>query len=307
MSKNDAHTKVVYMDEVVPSFLSTEHLIREQQEKASNVIDIVETDPFAQKPNVINDFVIRESLHQALEEQRIDLFMQPVVTLPQRQVRFFELYGRLRIKPGQYLPAGEYLSVANEEHIVNKLDRLFLANFLSVLKKQYGRYDQPVAYFLNIQPHTLRDQNFMGQLLHMIERHKELAQLIILEMRHNDFFTLSPGEAKILDGLARLGCRFSMDHIEHIPTNVRYMRQRNIRFIKVNADMLIRDGKTEIGFSEILSKKHNLDVNGITMIVEKTEKEDQLLEILDFDIPYGQGFLFGRPDFQGVYTPEVRA
>lgn len=309
MNKNDLQSKAIYVEDVVPSFLEPGHIISQNQlntQQETNIIDLLDHDfmrPQEQEnTSAINDFVIRESLHQALERQHIDLFMQPIVTIPQRHTTFYELFGRLRVNPGQYLPAQDYLKVANEEHIVNRLDTLFLNNCFNVLRKQYGKHPEPLCYFLNIRPYTLRDRNFMGTLLRLFERNPSITPMIILEMRYHDFLTLSPGENKILAGLAQLGCRFSVDHTDGIPTDIKFLRDRNIQYVKVDARIILRNGKTESGFSDVLTKKRNLDVNGITMIVEKIEKESELLEILDFDIRYGQGFLFGRPDFQGVYT-----
>ena len=42
--------------------------------------------------------------------------------------------------------------------------------------------------------------------------------------------------------------------------------------------------------------KTELDSNGIDMIDEKIESEKQLIELLDLDIDYGQGYLFGKPE-----------
>ena len=47
-------------------------------------------------------------------------------------------------------------------------------------------------------------------------------------------------------------------------------------------------------------KKH-LDAFGIDMIVEKIEGEDMLRELLDFNIDYGQGYLFGKPDHSAAF------
>ena len=105
-----------------------------------------------------------------------------------------------------------------------------------------------------------------------------------------------------MDGLAKIGCRFSADHIDEIPTDIKFMRAKNISFIKIDATSLAKGGVTDRGFSKILSAKNNLDVNGITLIAEKIERERDLLNILDYGIQYGQGYLLGRPDFQGVYT-----
>ena len=41
--------------------------------------------------------------------------------------------------------------------------------------------------------------------------------------------------------------------------------------------------------------EHALERAGIQLIVEKIEKEEQLVDLLDYGINYGQGYLFGTP------------
>ena len=41
--------------------------------------------------------------------------------------------------------------------------------------------------------------------------------------------------------------------------------------------------------------KRDLDRNGIDMIVSKIEKDGELIELLDHNIDFGQGYLFGEP------------
>lgn len=308
MDRQSAHRNKHYFEEVIPAFLTPEHLKNKDANTANDtphIIDVIEKTPMHARNNVSTnpkDFIIRESLHNAITHEHIDLFMQPIVSLPQRHLKFYEFFGRLRIKPGQYLPAQDYMRLASEEHIVNQLDTLLFAGCLKVIKKQQRRYHQVPPCFINIKPYTLRDRVFMNNLLQLLSRHKKIAYSLIFEMHYNDFQMLSPAEQKILAGLAKAGCRFSIDHVDKIPDDVKYLRARHVSFVKMETKTLLRDGKTERGFSELLQKKHNLEVNGIDIIAEKTENENDLKEILDFDIKYGQGFLFGRPDFQGVYT-----
>ncbi|MBI1300168.1 MAG: EAL domain-containing protein [Alphaproteobacteria bacterium] len=289
---------------IVPTRLSSENIVTQGVYNANLKVSGGEDDVLILKDRVetVNEIVIRESLNTAVERQHIDLFMQPIVTLPQRHVTFFEFFGRLRVLPGQYLPAQNYLHLAGEEKMVNALDTIFLKNCLRVIEKQRDKVGDSFGYFINLRPHTLRHHGFMDRLLGKLRTDQALAQSLIFEMRHNDFLVLSPAERKILEGLSQIGCRFSVDHVAHLPSDIRYLRLPRIDFIKVEAKTLIRDGRSEAGFSETLRRKYTLDVNNITMIVEKTEKEHELKEILDFDISYGQGYLFGRPDFQGVYT-----
>ena len=41
--------------------------------------------------------------------------------------------------------------------------------------------------------------------------------------------------------------------------------------------------------------KRALDRAGINLIVEKIEEEEQFIELFDFGIDFGQGYLFGNP------------
>ncbi len=303
--QNKIGKKADSFDEVIPAFLSPNHIL--DQKKAStagrrNVISSDQNRPISRGTNAISDFIIRESLHKALTYRHVDLFMQPVVSLPQRHVKFYEFFGRLRIQPGLYLPARDYMVMASEEHIISRLDTIFLTHCLKVMQRQKVRTETPLSYFINIKPFDLRHPDFMTMLLQLLSDHADVADSLIFEMHYNEFLLLSPAETKVLRRLSQIGCRFSVDHVSTLPIDPVHLYDRHIKFVKIKVETLLRESQTDRGFSSALAKKQALDDHGIDLIVEQTESEDDLREVLDFDVKYGQGFLFGRPDFQGVYT-----
>tara|TARA_R110001592_G_scaffold27763_14_gene102782 strand:+ start:6188 stop:7123 length:936 start_codon:yes stop_codon:yes gene_type:complete len=298
--------KYAAFGDVIPAFLAPDHILDhyhandEAIEQSDNAQDIEFFTADSVRPP--GDMVIRERLYDAVEHNDIDVFMQPIVTLPQRQVTFYELYGRLRVQSGIYLPAQDYMPLAANEPMINHLDALLLSRCIKILGQQRRNFNQNYAYFINIKPSTLRNRVFMSNLLTLLGRNRSIAGALVFEISYRDFLMLSPGEQKILSGLADLGCRFSLDHVPEIPPDVKYLHTRAIHFVKIAAKTLLKESGSERGFSDIFTRKHNLDVNGIELIIEKIETEETLLQILDFDMKYGQGFLFGKPDFQGVYT-----
>lgn len=289
--------------EMIPAFLTSHHILDQSlaNDTGQQAVDLAYEEN-APAEHHLSDFVLREKLHNAIEHNKMDVFLQPIVSLPQRKTLYYELFGRLRAKAGVYVPASEYMRLAREDQVINNLDTLLLSNCIQILHHHKKSYDHDVAYFLNIKPFTLRNHLFMGNLLPLLSKHRYIAQSLVFEMHYTDLLMLSPGEQKILSGLTQIGCRVSVDNIGGIPTDLKYLKARHVAFVKVEADKILRQGKTETGFSNILTKKHNLDVNGIEMIVEKVETEQQIISLLDYDIKYGQGFLFGRPDFRGVYN-----
>ena len=300
MKKQTLRTLHRSPDGVVPAYLSTDHILHHHNIANDEPLELL--NPIPAEDITPSDFMVRDSIHRALEYQRADLFLQPIVTLPQRRTLFYEVFGRLRVQPGVYLDAKDYLKLATEDHILSELDTLLLSGVLKIIERQHRKMQNDVGYFINIRPFTLRNSVFMNNLLPLLSKHRAVAQTLIFEMHFSDFLTLSPAEQKILNGLHTIGCRFSVDNIHHLPSDIKYLNRRGVNFVKLDAKMIRSEGRGEVGFSNILTHKHNLEVNGIDIIAEKIESQDALLDILDYDIKYGQGYLFGKPDFQGVYT-----
>lgn len=103
--------------------------------------------------------------------------------------------------------------------------------------------------------------------------------------------------------LADLGFRFSLDKVMDLDLDFQDLARADIKFIKVGAQMLLdqleeNDGRLII---RSLPDLHAADFArltrryGVETIVEKVESERQIVDILDLDMAFGQGHLFGEP------------
>ncbi len=282
----------------------------------------------------LSDMVVKEYLHNAVQNQTVDVFLQPIVRLPQRHTNYYELFARIRTKPGMYLPAHRYMGLAVEERLMAAIDNILLIKSLKALKNNFAT-DRVSTYFINIKPSTLRNTVFMDGLLNFISKNKHMASSLVFEISQTDFNRLSEGEKQILDGLSQLYCRFSLDNVTHLPDDVYGLYHKNIRFIKISASRFLgKDNNSANGsnddssynkalkigrktkraapansrannsaknIDDMLRKKRRLEASGIEVIIDHVENEPELLELLDYDINLGQGYLFGRPDLEGVY------
>ncbi|MBW7910844.1 MAG: EAL domain-containing protein [Alphaproteobacteria bacterium] len=243
---------------------------------------------------VLTDEQVMAFVHHAVQQDSIDIFLQPIVNLPQRKSRFFEMFSRIRIENEIYLPAERYLAVAMQHDMVPVIDNLLLLRALQAIRDA-GSSGAGRAWFCNITSLTLNDPKFMGDLVEFIAQYRALAPRLVFELGQGDLATMRAESLPVLDGLSRLGCRFSMDQVRELSFDFAHLEARHIRFLKVDAALVI-EGMHEIGGVKRLKRlKAELDSRGIDLIVEKIESEKQLIELLDIDIDYGQGYLFGKP------------
>jgi cyclic-di-GMP phosphodiesterase, flagellum assembly factor TipF len=242
---------------------------------------------------VITDEQVLQLVNAAVKQDRIDLFLQPIVALPQRKLRFYEMFSRISIKPDVYLPAERYIEVAMRQELVPAIDNLLLLRGLQLIREvEEGAGG---AFFCNITSLTLNDPKFMADLVEFIAQNRGLAPRLVFELGQRDLATMGPEALPVLEGLSRLGCRFSMDQVRSLSFDFAQLEARHIRFVKADAPMMLREMKERGGMARLKRLKAEMDANGIDFIATKIESERELLELLDLGIDYGQGFLFGRP------------
>jgi len=83
------------------------------------------------------------------------------------------------------------------------------------------------------------------------------------------------------------------------------MAENGINFLKIDAKKLIELCASQDGEMNLARLKSRLDRSGLELIVEKFETEESLIELLDFEIDYGEGYLFGKPDLEMAYRKHV--
>lgn len=241
----------------------------------------------------LNETQIRALLHLAIDRDGIDLIMQPIVTLPHRKNRFYELFSRIRVRQGEYLSASQYMPIATSENLLSAIDNLLLLSCLRFLRDVEQSSDAR-SYFCNITSNTLSDPKFMGDLIEFIAHHRNMAPRLVFEFSQKDLAEMTPDTLQVMHGLAQLGCKFSMDTVTSLGFNMQYIESRHIRFIKVSADILLRV-IDEGGLPRLRRFKQELDQIGVDIIVERIESERQVTELLEIGVRFGQGYLFGRP------------
>lgn len=247
-----------------------------------------------------SDAMIQELLEQAVEDDRVDVFVQPVVSLPQRKPRMYEVFGRIRAMQGTYLPATQYMALAQKEQLMPAIENLLLLRCLQILRDSHHHEDQ-TPYILNVSTETLNDTGFMGDLVTFLSQNRGMAHRLVFELPQTQIDNLTAPQSSILDGLSQLGVRFSMDRVRMGKFDVPLLKSRHIRFIKLDAAWLTRENASEGGHGRIARLKTQLDSAGIDLIIEKVETEKALRELLDFGIDYGQGWHFGKPDLYGAH------
>jgi cyclic-di-GMP phosphodiesterase TipF (flagellum assembly factor) len=240
----------------------------------------------------------RDGIHaliaDAVDANRIDLYLQPIVTLPQRKVRFYEAVSRLRTDDGDVIPAADFLEHAEAAHLMPKIDNLLLFRSVQVMRRLQLK-NREVGLFCNVSPSTLADATQFQHFLEFMEANRALAPNLIFEFGQSAVRNFGPIENEALAALAERGFRFSMDTLQDLRIEPRDLTERSFKFVKVPAKLMLNRNAVGNGDIHVADLADLLARSGIDLIAERIESESMVVDLLDYDVRFGQGFLFSPP------------
>lgn len=241
-------------------------------------------------------------VREALMENRVELHLQPIVQLPQRKTAFYEGFTRLKDANGRLILPTEFIPAAEQAGLMGTIDNVLLFRCVQIVRKLM-KQDRRIGIFCNLSPAALADEHFFPQFLDFMRENRDLAGSVIFEIPQDSYENRTSIEARAMAKLVDLGFRFSIDRVTNTEIDLPDLERSGVRYVKIAAGTLVeqivhrglrpRSAITrEIAAADIGAVFQRY---GVDLIAERIEAEDTVLEVLDLDVPYAQGHLFGAP------------
>ncbi len=301
--KRDFDTEVAARREsIVQEMRGLEGMIQGLSKRFETRLNSVRSQAMAAPEVSADGASILDAVKDALRENRVDLHLQPIVNLPQRRTCFYEGFTRLRRADGRVIMPTEFLAAAERANLLGVIDNLLLFRCVQIVRRLSER-DQRIGVFCNISMASLEDEQFFSNFLDFMRENRDMAYAMIFEISVRAFKTRSDIAARNMLRLKELGFRFSLDKGDGLNFDLPELQAAGVRFLKINGERLLEE-LTPGGERPISAITRDIapeDVPalfvryGIDLIAEKLEAEKSVIEILEFEIPYGQGHVFGQP------------
>ncbi|MEH3117340.1 MAG: EAL domain-containing protein [Methylorubrum populi] len=243
-------------------------------------------DPFATVADEI-------PLIEAFDGEGLEVYLQPVVTLPQRKVVAYEALARLKV--GEAVLAPEtFLPVLERHGRTTALDRRMLQRVATIARHLQGRGSSAsVSYSLS--PQSLFEPGFLRSLGRLVSEGPELAGRVVIALPQASWRSLDAEQAALLAGLrGRIG--FVMDRPIDLRFDPTALAERGITQVKLAAAMLLRplarETMPDIALEDLVA---SLARAGIRLVATGVEAETEVPDLIDLDVPLAQGGVFAVP------------
>ncbi len=246
----------------------------------------------------LSDDEILRLLHEAIQRDRIDIALLPIVSLPQRRTRHFEAFSRIMTTSGHYLMPAQYQAIAEREGLIVPVDNLLLLRCIQLIRESLRQHHRR-TFFANMSTFSLGDADFMRQLFEFLNANTALAPHLVLEFRMDDLRAALRDLRPQMDRMARLGFRFSIDEAHDLARlDAEVLASAHIRFVKIDAATLLAE-RVKTPPLDVTAAKRELDRSAIDLIVDGIADEETLRELIELPIDFGQGSLFRDSSIRG--------
>jgi cyclic-di-GMP phosphodiesterase TipF (flagellum assembly factor) len=230
----------------------------------------------------------------AIMAGRIDVALEPIMSLEDQRTRHYEVSIRLRSETGEHLnPNGDGVELRG----TGLLPLFDCANVTrtAAMARRLEERGKPGSLFSAFNGESLSDDRFLGGLAETLHQRASFATQLILAFTQSDVRDFSPSEWDTLADMRSLGFRFALSAVTDLDMDFEALVEAGFTFVKLGADVFLKGLPTSGGHIPASDVCRHLAKLGLTLVVERIDSEEKLARLFGFGVLLGQGHLFGGP------------
>jgi PAS domain S-box-containing protein len=255
----------------------------------SQVIDITQRKEHEARFEAdVNDALWLGRIRDAIDDDRLVLYGQPIVDLFTGATVQHELLLRMRAEDGSIIAPGEFLPIAERYGLISEIDRWVIGQ--AVNRAAGG---EPTEF--NLSAASIGDPAVLRELALAIEETGVDPSLLVVEVTETAMMNQLDAGRRFADEITALGCRLALDDFGTGFASLSYLKQIPAQLLKIDIEFvrdLTRSDTDERLVRGIIGIAREFDQ---TTIAEGIEDQETLVRLRELGVHLGQGYLFGRP------------
>ncbi|PWJ60797.1 EAL domain-containing protein (putative c-di-GMP-specific phosphodiesterase class I) [Fibrobacter sp. UWR4] len=239
-----------------------------------------------------NKEMIKIELRNALIENRLEAFFQPIYSVHEKRITSCEALARIRKKDGELLMPSEFIPIAEENGSILELGYKIFKQTCDFLSHN----ENLVNYVeVNLSVVQCEDEGLAEKLIEIMEEYNIPPKKINLEITETASIVTKQKLLKNMQILLDYGVTFSLDDFGKGESNLMYVVEMPISIVKLDFDMsksYFKNQKAKYVVNAVENMSHGLNLK---LVAEGIESEDELNAMIRQNIDYIQGYYVSKP------------
>ncbi len=233
---------------------------------------------------------VTDELVAALNDRRIRLAFQPIVSSVTGEVVMHECLIRLVQHDGSVIGAGDFVPVAEKLGLIGLLDFRVMELALDALRDH-----RDVHLSLNVSGRTASYHMWLDTLVAQLRADATLARRLTVEITETMALDEIPGSAAFVSTLRELGCQVAIDDFGAGYTSFRNLQAIEVDLVKIDGSFvkdLVSNRDNQFFVRTLVELAHNFK---LPIVAEWVGNAEEVAMLRDFGVEYLQGFFLGEP------------
>jgi diguanylate cyclase (GGDEF)-like protein/PAS domain S-box-containing protein len=225
----------------------------------------------------------------ALHDNRLALFLQPVVAIQAGRTSHYEALLRVYLPDGQILPPAPLIAAAEASGLIREIDLWVLQHALALMADHPG-----LRLAVNLSGRSLDNPDLPVLLRGMLQEQGVEPQQLILEITETATLNLTHAEI-LLTVIRDLGCKLALDDFGVGFSTFQYLKHLPVDFVKIDGSFIRTLDHSEDDRLFVKALVEAIHGYGKLAVAEYVETQAILQWVTDLGVDYAQGYHYGRP------------
>lgn len=229
-----------------------------------------------------------KEIKDAIEDDRITMFYQPIIDNNGKGVKKFETLIRLIDKNGHIVTPYYFLEIAKKAKLYKQLTKI-------VIKKSFEAFkDNDYEFSINITIDDILDKDITKYIIDTLEKY-QMSHRVIFEIVESESIENFVDVEKFIKLIKSYGCRISIDDFGTGYSNFEHLMRLQADFIKIDGSIIkeiTTDKRSALITSVIVAFAKEMNIQTIGEYVETKEINDKLISL---GVDKSQGYYFDEP------------
>jgi diguanylate cyclase (GGDEF)-like protein/PAS domain S-box-containing protein len=247
-------------------------------------------------------------INKALEEQRFELFFQPIVAISDAvdPTPRFELLLRMREESGEFVPPNAFIPAAERYNIMPSLDRWVIEQVLE--NHVCGEASAASRYILtvNLSGTTLNDARFLDFILDTVGSKELPPGVLCFEITETAAIENLFHVTRFMNALRSHGCTFALDDFGSGLSSLTYLKNLPVDYLKIDGHFIRNVARDSADRSVVEAIARMATALDIVTIAERVESHAVMHALSLLGVGYAQGYHIARPRPIAELMPTVR-
>jgi diguanylate cyclase (GGDEF)-like protein/PAS domain S-box-containing protein len=248
---------------------------------------------------VVDRVSLETRLRQAIEQQRLRTFFQPIVDLRSGELHGLEALARWPAddEPDDQIPPTQFIEVAEESGLIGALGVLILRSACEALSdwRRRALVAPEVTVSVNVSIRQITDGGLVEHVRAALHDHDLPPANLVLEITESTLIENPELVSAVLDELIALGVAIQLDDFGTGYSSLTVLHDFPGDTLKIDRSFvatMIERPESQAIIRSIIGLAHNL---GLRVIAEGIEHPEQRAALTALRCEYGQGYHFARP------------